>query len=199
MTANGNQREKFHATWQSEFVAMLPEIDHKLRLAFGSLDPDTRDDAIEEGRVHSLLAYLRLHEQGRSEAATPSSLAWYSSRHVKRGRPAVGPMNGKEPLSRYAQIGHGIHVERQPGGWIDAIVSDNRANVADQVAVKLDFSAWFATLTGRMRHIATDLAYGWSTSDVARKYGVTSSRISQLRRTLEASWRVFQGEAGAPT
>jgi FixJ family two-component response regulator len=103
-------------------------------------------------------------------------------------------MNGKDPLSRYAQIGNGIQIERQPSNWIDAIFEDKRAAVADQVAAKMDVSAWFATLTRRMRQIAKDLAFGFSTSEVAKKHGVTSGRISQLRRTLEASWLEFQQE-----
>ena len=39
---------------------MLPEIEQKLRLAFCRLDPEAREDAMEEGVVHSLLAYVRL-------------------------------------------------------------------------------------------------------------------------------------------
>ena len=103
-------------------------------------------------------------------------------------------MNGKEPMSRYAQIGNGIQIERQPNNWIDAIVQDKRAPVADQVAAKMDVGAWFATLTKRMKQIAKDLAFGCSTSEVARKHGVTAGRISQLRRTLEESWAEFQTE-----
>ena len=113
-------------TWQTTFVTMLPEIEQKLRLAFCRLDPEAREDAMEQGIVHSLLAYCRLVEQGREQVATASSLAWYSSRHVRRGRPAGGHMNGKEPLSRYGQISNGIEVERQPGEWIDAMVKDKR-------------------------------------------------------------------------
>jgi hypothetical protein len=193
MIAFNNERNE--TTWQSSFVAMLPEIQQKLHLAFCRLDPEAREDAIEECVVHSLLAYIRLHKQGRAEAATPSSLAWYSSRHVKRGRPAAGRMNGKEPLSRYGQISNDIEVELQPGNWIDAIVQDKRAPVADQVAAKMDVGAWFATLTQRMKQIAKDLAFGCSTSEVARKHGVTPGRISQLRRSLEDSWAAFQQEA----
>ena len=88
MIAINNERQTNETNWQSNFVAMLPEIEQKLRLAFCRLDPEACEDAIEEGIVHSLLAYVRLHEQGRAEVATASSLAWYSSRQVKRGRPA---------------------------------------------------------------------------------------------------------------
>jgi hypothetical protein len=104
-------------------------------------------------------------------------------------------MNGKEPLSRYGQISNDIQVERQPSNWIDMLVEDKRAPVPDQVAAKLDVAAWFATLTKRMKQIAKDLAFGCSTSEVARKHGVTAGRISQMRRILEESWAGFQGEA----
>jgi len=103
-------------------------------------------------------------------------------------------MNGKEPLSRYAQIGNRIQVE-PPGKWIDMLVEDKRAPVPDQVAAKMDVGAWFATLTKRMKEIAKDLAFGFSTSEVAQKHGVTAGRISQMRRMLEESWLMFQGEA----
>jgi hypothetical protein len=195
MIAIRDQREECQTNWQPNFVTMLPEIKQRLRLAFCRLDPEAREDAIEEGIVHSLLAYVRLHEQGRTEVASASSLAWYSSRQVKRGRPAAGRMNGKEPLSRYAQLGNGIWVDQTQGQWIETLVEDKRASVADQVAAKIDVGAWFATLTQKMRQIAKDLAFGHSTSEVANKYGVTPGRISQLRRTLEESWVAFQGEA----
>jgi len=183
--------EPNESTWQSEFVTMLPEIEHKLRLAFCRLDPEAREDAIEEGVVHSLLAYARLHEQGRAQVATASSLAWYSSCHVKRGRLAVGGMNGKDPLSPYAQMGKGIQVEPH-GNWIDLLVEDRRAPIADQVAAKIDIREWFKTLTKRMKAIAKDLAFGCTTSEVAKKFRVSPPRISQMRRELEESWAAFQ-------
>jgi hypothetical protein len=139
--------EQNETNWQAAFIAMLPLIEEKLRLAFCRLDREAREDAMGEAVVHSLLAYVRLHEQDRADVATASSLAWYSSRQVKRGRPAVGRMNGKEPLSRYGQISNDIEIERQPSNWIDAIVEDKRAPVPDQVAARMDVGAWFATLT----------------------------------------------------
>ena len=71
--------ERNQTTWQSNFTAMLPEIEQKLRLAFCRLDPEAREDAIAESIVDSLFAYVRLVEQGRAAVATASRLAWYSS------------------------------------------------------------------------------------------------------------------------
>ena len=183
-------------TWQKSFAAMLPDIRRRLRSAFCHLAAEARDDAVAEAIVHCLLSYVRLHDQGRAETVSASSLAWFAALAVKRGRPAGNRMNGKEPLSRYAQIGNGIQVE-QAGNWIDLLVEDKRASIADQVAARLDVGAWFATLSRRMKRIARDLAYGFSTSEVAEKHGVTPGRISQLRRTLEVSWATFQ-QATAP-
>ena len=195
MIAINKESQHNASDWQTAFVAMLPEIKRWLRIAFCRLSIEAREDAIAEGIAHCLLAYVRLHEQGRTEVATASSLAWYSSRQVRRGRPAVGRMNSKEPLSRYAQVGSGNRFERKNGEWIDKLAEDKRASVADQVAAKLDVRAWFATLTKRTKAIAKDLAFGCSTAEVARKYGVTAGRISQMRRTLEESWAAFQQEA----
>jgi hypothetical protein len=194
MIAVNNERINNESNWQSVFLDMLPEIKTWLRLAFRQLDPEAREEAIEEGIVHSLLSYSRLHGTGRGENVNASSLAWYATLAVKRGRPAVGRLNSKEPLSRYAQAGNGVRFERRNGEWIDKLVEDKRASVPDQVAAKLDVGAWFASLTQRMKKIARDLAMGCSTSEVAKKHGVTPGRISQLRRVLEESWAAFQQE-----
>lgn len=195
MVKVNNRHEESQTTWQAQFVAMLPEIERRLQRAFRQLDPESREDAIAESVIHSLLSYVRLVDQCRADSISPSNLAWYAALAVKRGRPACSHMNGKEPLSRYAQVGNGIQFEQRHGNWMDLLVEDTRASVPDQVAAKLDVGAWFATLPRRMKQIARDLAYGSSTSEVAEKHGVTPGRISQLRRTLEASWTAFQQEA----
>lgn len=195
MIAHNDERNDTDASWQSNFITILPELEQRLRGAFRDLDPESHEESVREAIAHSLFAYARLYEQGRADVATPSTLAFYSSRQVKRGRPAAGRMNSKEPLSRYAQLGNGIQIERLRRDWIDTLVEDKRAPVADQVAAKLDVGAWFATLSRRMMLIARDLAFGFTTSEVARKHGVTAGRISQLRRSLEESWATFQQEA----
>jgi hypothetical protein len=192
MIAVNNECQNNKTDWQTDFVTMLPEIQQRLRRAFRHLDPASSEESIAEGVVHCLLSYVRLHDRGRAEAASASTLVWYAVLAVKRGRPAGCRMNGQEPLSRYAQLGNGVQVKQQDGNWMDLLVEDKRASVPDQVAAKLDVGAWFATLSRRMKQIAKDLAIGRSTVEVARKHGVTPGRISQIRRTLEGSWIEFQ-------
>ena len=201
MSSSNHTHARRPATWQAGFVAMLPALERFLRITFRDLSAEAQTDAIENAIVNCLLAYARLFEQGRAEAATASSLARYAALHTRRGRLACCRMNSKEPLSRYAQLGKGFRVEplyhRNPDDdiWINDAIDTRQASVADRVAIKLDFMAWLGSLCRRTRRIAVDLARGFSTSEVARKYGVTPGRVSQLRRELHNGWCQFQGEA----
>ena len=102
MVALDTHFETSEASWQSTFIELLPEIEQRLRRAFRHLDLESRDDLTEEGVVHALLSFVRLHEKKRATSVSASTLAWYAAKQVRRGRPAASRMNACEPLSRYA-------------------------------------------------------------------------------------------------
>jgi hypothetical protein len=189
-----------HATWQEQFVAMLPEIERLLKIAFRNIPSEGRNDACEEGLFHCIWSYFQLYEQGRAEAATASSLVWFAMLQVRRGRVAGCRSNGREVMSRYAQIGHGFKVvplqnhDPDDDTWVNDVVESRNTSVLDQIAIRMDFRSWLKSLGRRTRRIALDLAKGFRTSEVSRKYSLTPSRISQLRRELQASWQLYQGE-----
>ena len=93
MVSTNNAHQSNESDWQTAFLELLPEISRWLQVAFRHLDYEGREDAIEEGIVHSLLSYSRLHDSGRSGSVNASSLAWYAALAVKSGRPAVGRLN----------------------------------------------------------------------------------------------------------
>jgi hypothetical protein len=187
-------------TWQEQFVEMLPEVQRLLKVAFRNIPPEGRDDACGEGLFHSIWSYFQLYEQGRAEVATPSSLVWYAMLQVRRGRVAGCRLNGREVMSRYAQIGHGFKVvplqnhDPDDDTWVNDIVECRNASVLDQIAIRMDFRSWLESLGRRTRRIAMDLARGFTTSEVASKYRLSAGRISQIRRELENAWRQFQSE-----
>ena len=76
----------------------------------------------------------------------------------------------------------------------EQLVENKRTTPADLAAFKLDFAAWLPSLSRRDRRMAEDLAMGERTSDVAGKYGVSASRVSQLRRQMQNSWEEFVGD-----
>jgi len=90
--------------WASKFLQILPQIEATLQQAFRSLTPQRREESVQDGVVHCLLAHRRLFERGKSDSATPASLAHFAVLQVRCGREAGCPLNGKEPLSRYAQL-----------------------------------------------------------------------------------------------
>jgi hypothetical protein len=74
----------------------------------------------------------------------------------------------------------------------DEALRDNvRTSVPDRVAFRCDFPAWRGTRTGRHRRLIDDLMLGGRTLEVARRHGLSPSRVSQLRREFHADWLAF--------
>jgi hypothetical protein len=188
------------SNWQERFVALLPMILRYVGPAFQTLGPEARAEAIQEAVANCCVAYSRLVERGKESLAFATVLARYAVAQVRTGRQVGGRLNVRDVTSAYAQcrkrfgVGRLDRYDPVEGCWREAIVEDYRTPVADQACFRLDFPAWLQILTPRDRDIARALAAGERTTDVARRFGVSLARISQLRRKLERSWLAFQGE-----
>lgn len=186
--------------WQTGFMALLPEIESRICQACRYRGQSAREDYLADAVVLCLWSYKRLHARGRARLVSASSLAWFATKQLRVGRGDACRLNANDILSRYARLRRGFRVERldeieqHEKEWVNAIVMDWRSTVLDQVAARLDITAWLATLCKRTRQIAADLGQGGLTSEVARKFGVSAGRISQLRRELAESWATFQHE-----
>ena len=64
----------------------------------------------------------------------------------------------------------------------------------DEGHTVLDFAAWLGSLPTRNRRIAEMLAGGAAGKDVARRFGISPGRVSQLRGELREHWQCFRGE-----
>ncbi len=185
------------STWQVAFIAILPMIRRYARVAFRSLPPQTRDDAVSEVVADCCVAFCRLAERGRLHVAHPSVLARYAVFHFCGGRMVGGRLNVRDVLSTYAQRQKQIRVDRLDrfdpceGEWREIVVEDRRAGPAETAATRIDFAAWLTSLPDRKRCIAELLATGESTGAAAQQSGVTAGRVSQLRRELKDSWELF--------
>ena len=65
----------------------------------------------------------------------------------------------------------------------------------DQVAFRIDFPAWLATLTARERRLIRAIARNERTKDLSRMFELSQGRISQLRREFRDDWRRFCEDA----
>jgi hypothetical protein len=190
--------------WHEVFLRMLPAIVTHAKIAFRHLDPEAREEAMQETVCNACRAVARLAELGKLDLAYPSVLANFACSQVKDGRKVGCKMNVNDVLSPYCQQRKNVKVESidhfddEENGWREAVIVDTRSSpVPDVVAFRCDFSDWLASLPRRDCHIAESLAVGNRTSEVAKQFDVSDCRISQLRRELAESWREFVGDEPA--
>ena len=201
MTASNTSSSTDMPAWHDGFLSLLPTIFEQIRFAFRGLPPEAREDAIAEALARAAVAFARLHEQGRAAIAYPTPLAQFAVRQVRAGRSIGSPLNINDVMSRHAQRFHGLVVERldrrDPSGeWREILVEDRRSTPAETAAARIDFGDWLSRLPRRNRRVATTLATGEGTRETARRFGITSGRVSQLRNELRQNWLAFQSEAG---
>ncbi|HEY7425257.1 MAG TPA: hypothetical protein VH682_13580 [Gemmataceae bacterium] len=142
--------------------------------------------------------HLRLAEKGRDATCFPTALASYAARAVKSGRRLCGQERANDVLSPLAQQRRHFAVEKLPdfstlnGSPLEEALHDKRVSpVPEQVAFRLDFPAWLASLTKRDHAIVEDLMLGERTRDVANKFGVSPGRISQKQTEFCQDWQSF--------
>jgi hypothetical protein len=182
------------------FLQMLPKIRRRAQFAFRRVPSEHKEELVQEAVAGAYVAFVRLVDQGRANAAFATPLADYAIHRVLAARLVGSGLSSGDVLSRAARFGSGIVVESldtfddMQGDWRAALVEDRRAGPAEIAAARIDLAAWFRSLSRRNRRIAKTLATGESTCGVARQFNLSSGRVSQLRGELEASWRGFQGE-----
>ena len=191
--------------WHQAFVAMMPIIETHARVSFRHLDPEAREEAVQEVVCNALKAYVRLVQLKKAAIAYPTVLAKYGVAQVKDGRKVGGKLNVLDISSEYCQKRKGVVVERldlfddEENSWKEAVVVDTRsAPVPNIVSFRVDFADWLKSLCRRDRRIAESLVLGNRTTDVARRFKVCAGRVSQLRRELAESWRAFVGDEPVP-
>ena len=184
-----------------QFLAILPQIRRQasLALALRSLRGEVREDLICEVVASAYCSWVRLMEQGRGEIARPTPLVKYALRQVRAGRRIGSRLNSHELLSPYARRIRGFTIERldqgaeSSGAWGQLLVEDRRSGPAEVAAARIDLAAWLGTLSQRNRRIAKALAAGETTGSVARRFGLSPGRVSQLRVMFRDLWERFQG------
>jgi hypothetical protein len=195
------------AVLQTAFLAILPRIVRHARFHFRDLRCRHRqDDAVAETVALAWHWFRRLAQRGKDASRFPVAFANYAARAAKNGRRLCGQEKTKDPLSPLAQQRRGFAVQSLPmassmnGNLFDeALAHNTQTPVPDQVSFRLDFPAWRLQRCERDRRLIDELMVGERTLDVARRYGLTPARISQLRRVFYHDWRVFCGELPEPS
>jgi hypothetical protein len=195
-----------------QFEAALPAMTETIRYHFRLWPRRRRADAIDTARAACWLAWHGLIARGKDPLAVGvTAIAFNASRYVKNERQfgcGTSGRGGRDIFHHKAQADRGfkiISLDRDlvpdrgaaSDAWREWLAGDNSVSPADEAAFRVDFQEWLDGLPGRDRRVAELLAYGEATGEVARRVGVSSGRVSQLRRELAENWKTFQGEAGS--
>lgn len=193
------QRVRLSRIAQESFLVLLPQIERHARIYFRHVAcPGLRGDRIAETIGLAWKWHCRLLEQGKDVRAFPVVFSCLVARAVKSGRRLCGQEKAADAMSSTAQQRRSFTVSSLPQGsslegnvFDDALRDNTQSAVPDQAAFRSDFRAWLESLTCRNRDIVQQLALGHTSTEVARRFGVSSGRISQLRRQFHDGWRAF--------
>jgi hypothetical protein len=191
--------QTFPAEQNEKFLDMLPLIRRQARLAFRRLHPELKEELVQEVIANAFCRFSRLVRSDKANLAYATPLANFAIRQTLAGRRVGTKFNVRDLTSPHRRSACRIIVERldrfdrKKDEWREVLVEDRRATPADVAAWRIDLTAWFGSLPRRQWRIAKALAMGETTSEAARRFGVSLARISQFRGELRANWEEFQG------
>jgi hypothetical protein len=194
------EQEPETASWQQRFLQLLPRIRSQAQSRFRHLPPEAREEATAEVVASSLVSYARLVALGQEDRAFATTLVRYAIAQFRAGRRVGSHMNVRDLTSDLCRQKNGVsieqldHFDNPADEWQEIVVEDRHSGPAEVASTRIDFGAWLESLPVRTRHVAETLATGEATSHVARMFGCSASRVSQLRRELYRGWLTFTGE-----
>ncbi len=184
---------------QSDFLTALPRITRHARCYFRHVAcRDRKADLISEVIGLCWRWWVRLVEVGKNPTTFVSTLASFAAKAVRSGRRVCGQERAKDALSTVAQQRHAFSVSSlpqistlNPNPLAEALTDNTHSPVPDQVHFRIDFPAWTRTRCRRDSRLIHDMTTGERTSTLAHRYGLSQSRVSQLRREFHADWQWF--------
>jgi hypothetical protein len=201
---------------QADFQVAMPRITRHARCFFRHVDcQHHRTECISEVLGLCWKWWLHLVQRGKDPRQFVSVIADFAVRAVRAGRRVCGQLKAKDVMNERTQRRCGFKVESLPistrtcqedrcsvvGGqrrqdeYEERLRDNTRTPPDEQAMFRLDFAAWLKSLTSRERKIVRAMARNERTQDLSQQFGVSPSRISQLRRDFALSWRDFCDEA----
>ena len=180
------------------FVSLMPLLQTHARVRFRYLNPTDREEAVADVVAYGFASFLRLKERGKDPTAFPAVFAHFVAKAVANERGIVRRLSARDLLARSRGERVTVHKLDDPmpgGGWWRNLALDRRVRVDEQAAFNIDFPAWLASLSAVKRRVAELLARGHATDEAARVTGLSSGRVSQLRRELADSWFDFHADS----
>ncbi|MBL8798672.1 MAG: hypothetical protein JNM56_32560 [Planctomycetia bacterium] len=187
---------------QNKFLSILPRLKQHFRVYFRHVAcQEKRSDLVSEAIALSWRWFLRIAEQGKDATHWPTALASFAAKAVRSGRRVCGQLPAKDAMSERAQQRHGFCVGKLPdyetlttNPLAEALAETPDRDPSEMAAFRVDFPSWVKTYSRRDRKLIGDMMIGHRTLDLARKYKLSSSRISQRRFELKTDWETYTAD-----
>ena len=178
------------------FLRLKPVVERHAQVVFRHLAWVDREEAMAEAVAGAFQSYLSLLRRGKDPFKFPRMIAARAVQHVLNGRRVGTRRNGRDVFARAGRLRHAFWLcpLLHDHDWSEALIDNRKTPVPDQVSFRCDFPRWLDTLTPRDRAIAILLSTGNSTKSMAKRFGLSAARISQLRTEFYALWQNFHGE-----
>ena len=141
------------------YAKMLPSIKRHARIAFRYLNPEEKQEAVQNVLANTWDALVGLARRGKLDQAFPSILAKFAEKQTRDHRITGGHLDVKDVLSPYCQAKKNLKVERldkydrvnecwyDPEDCCHELLAESRnVTPADLAASRIDFSDWLASL-----------------------------------------------------
>ncbi len=184
----------------NKFLAMLPAIREQANFAFRRVPLEAREELAQEVVAQAYSLFVRLAHKRKLTLVYATPLAQFAIKKVRAGRRIGSRANIRDITSPRPVVTKAFRIERldrfnqRTGQWRDVLVEDRTAGPAEIAAARIDCAAWLGSLSPRHRKIASVLATGETTGVAARKFRLSSARISQMRVWFRESWQRFHGD-----
>jgi hypothetical protein len=174
------------------FVRRLPHLRRLLWCSFRYEKPEQCSESVSEAIAFAFKIYKSAREFGKDVDVRP--LARFAALHVKSGARFAGTHRLDATNSRTRNGPRAIQC-RPLTGALESVLPDRRGHwpVSDQVAFRMDWSAFMSRCSRKDRLAVDLLAAGYRKNEVARRMKVTPSAVTQRTNQLRNRWQAFQG------
>jgi hypothetical protein len=196
MASSQIQSPNYPTSTHDDFLSLGPIIQRHARVVFRQLPALDREEAVAEALATGFVSFVRLKARGKNPFAFPSALATFAALHVKNGRRVGSRSYSRDAfsLSPHKRDGVAQMGLLQTEDWSDALADDSITPILDQVCFRLDWAEFLKKQSPRHRQMIRLLALGHEGKWVARKFGLSPGRVTQLRKEWQRQWHAFAGE-----
>lgn len=161
----------------------------QFRRACRYMRPEQREEATQEMVCLAYANYASLMEKGR-EDIFPSRLADFAICTYFDGRRFCGQSSTDISAPRCQKLARASVTNNM----MNDSVCKRTFRPSTIACFNIDYEAWVDSLDARMREILFAILDGETTGELAKRFGVSFGRISQIRRILIDKWHEFTAD-----